>query len=177
MTCFFCQNLLSDFLEGILPSNRHQEMSKHIDACKTCSRIKDELEKTLSLIPSLQPNRLDSALTMRLEEASLAAKTTFLSKYKWKHALWGAVPVVLFLFTFLFPSIFPWVSYVRNYEGESNFSRYFPLLQGANEIIDEQANWLHSREPLTGSVWEEGGMSPEEYEKAFQKPSSKEATR
>ena len=45
--------------------------------------------------------------------------------------------------------------------------RYFPLLQGASHIVDEQANWLYYREPVMRSLWEEGGFSPEEFEKTF----------
>ena len=47
-----------------------------------------------------------------------------------------------------------------------------PLLdvrqEGATDIIEEQSNWLHIREPMMRSLWEEGGLSPEEFEKSFQ---------
>lgn len=170
-TCFFCQNLLSDYLEGILPSIRHEEITKHLNSCEECNKTKAELEKTLGLLSKIGHHELSQALSIRVEEAALAKKSHLFSRKK--AVRWGAylgVPVVmLFTLFFIFPSLFPWFSYLRNYEDESNFNRYFPLLQGASEIIEEQANWLNSQASLGGSLWEEGGMSPEEYEKAFQK--------
>lgn len=170
-TCFFCQNLLSDYLEGILPAIRHEEITKHLKACETCKKTKEELRNTLFLLGKVEKQPLSQALSIRAEEACLSGKTSLVSRKKIKqYGVILALPVFLVSLLFLiFPSLFPWISYLRSYEDESNFSRYFPLLQGASEIIEEQANWLHSREPLNGSLWEEGGMSPEEYEKAFQK--------
>lgn len=170
-TCFFCQNLLSDYLEGILPSVRHEEITKHLNGCETCKKTKEELESSLKLLSTIERPLIEQALSIRVEEACLSGKSTNRSREKWiKYNMYWAVPVFLLsVLIWAFPSVFPWFSYLRNYEDESNFSRYFPLLQGASEIIDEQANWLHSRDPLGGSLWEEGGMTPEEYEKAFQK--------
>lgn len=169
-TCFFCQNLLSDYIEGILPSSRHQEITKHLEGCEKCRQAQKDLEKTISLSPQLKTPTLDPAFFIRLEEASRAGRRVIFAKNKWARiSLYSLAPVaVLLVLVFAFPTFFPWLSYVRNYDDESNFARYFPLLQGATEIIEEQANWLHSREPMAGSLWEEGGMSPEEYEKAFQ---------
>lgn len=170
-TCFFCQNLLSDYIEGILPSNRHEDITKHLNGCEACKKMKTELESTLAILSNVDRPRMDQTLSIRVEEASQSRKLSGSTKEKWlKYNLYvGAPATFLALMFWLFPSLFPWFSYLRNYEDDSNFSRYFPLLQGASEIIDEQANWLHSREPLSGSLWEEGGMTPEEYEKAFQK--------
>ena len=79
------------------------------------------------------------------------------------------VPVLLFgSLVYAFPKYFPWMSYFRQTQQEADFSRYFPLLQGALEIVEEHTNWLHIREPSMRSVWEEGGLSPEEFEKTFQ---------
>jgi hypothetical protein len=71
-----------------------------------------------------------------------------------------------------FPKLFPWFTRFRASQDEALFVRYFPLLQGAAEIVEEESNWLHVREPFMRSVWEEGGLSPEEFEKAF-KPGAK----
>lgn len=154
-----------------MPSVRHEEITKHLNSCENCKKIKEELESSIGLLSSIEKPNLSQALSIRVEEACLSGKTSLVSRAKLiRYGSYAAVPLLLMtILFFIFPSVFPWISYLRNYEDESNFNRYFPLLQGASEIIEEQANWLHSREPLSGSLWEEGGMSPEEYEKAFQK--------
>ena len=74
--------------------------------------------------------------------------------------------VILF---FISAKVFPWFSWFQSQLDEKQLVRYFPMSNGAGEILDEQANWIHSREPRMGIVWDEGGLSPDELEKSFQK--------
>jgi len=175
-SCFFCQSLLSDYIEGILPSVRHEELKKHLDACKLCSEVHRDLNQTLQLLNTIPSKPLDQETVLRLSEASTAGKAPFLSRRTISQfALFASVPVLLFTAVVVtFPDFFPWLSlWEQSTQEESQLVKYFPLQQGASEVLEEQAAWLHAREPFMGSLWEEGGISPEEFEKTFQMKGSK----
>lgn len=175
-TCFFCQNLMSDYLEGILPSSRHEDIRKHLDDCNKCSGLLGDLKSTLALVTQMKTLEMPAELTLRVTEVSEAIRPPLLHRRHFsRKVLVLAIPVlILFAGMFAFPHLFPWLSRLRAGENSADFVRYFPLLQGANEILDEHAAWFSQREPFAGSLWEEGGLSPEEFEKAFQKKSAKE---
>ncbi|MBI4404814.1 MAG: zf-HC2 domain-containing protein [Deltaproteobacteria bacterium] len=179
-SCFFCENLLSDYIEGVLPSVRHEQLRKHLVGCQTCQKLHDDLKTTLGLLELFPSRPLTHEMGLKIVEASEAGNTTkgwrlFFARV----SAAVAVPVLLIaLFALAFPDVLPLVGWFRNVNNESQFGRYYPLSQGAAEILDEQSTWLHAREPLMGSVWEEGGLSPEEFEKVFQvKPSVKQDSR
>jgi len=169
-SCFFCQNLLSDYIEGILPSSRQEELKKHLDGCRPCGEVQRDLISTLELLHSLPSRPLSHDMALRITEASQAGRTPILSRSRVSRMLIVlAVPTLLFGAAVLsFPTLFPWFNHLRVTPDDSQFVRYYPLLQGAAEIIEEQSNWLHLREPMMRSLWEEGGLSPEEFEKSFQ---------
>lgn len=95
--------------------------------------------------------------------------------------LWGRVPMwaavsgiagalIIFLSVGIY---FQFLSQDRFFQlQEENFVRYYPIVHGANELIEEHAYWLLSRSHSQGSVWEEGGMAAEEFEKIFQSDKS-----
>ena len=169
VSCFFCQSLLSDFIEGILPASRSEEVKAHLHACEQCEQSHTNLRRTVDLLgraPSLPLNRETS---LRITEASLSR-----SKHQNKRVVVsrvamgvGALALLFGLMPLAFPQLFGWFDQVAE-DDEAHFSRYYPLLQGAESLVEEQANWLSVREPLSRSVWEEGGLSPEEFEKTFQ---------
>lgn len=169
-SCFFCQNLLSDYVEGVLPSSRHEELRHHLETCKACSEAHQDLSATLSLLKAIPSKALSSDMALRILEASQSRKAALLSpRVLSRVTLAFCIPVLLALSAiYAFPSFFPWLERFRPAVEESQFVRYYPLLQGASEIIEEQSSWLHLREPFMRSVWEEGGLSPEEFEKTFQ---------
>lgn len=177
-SCFFCQNLLSDYLEGILPSSRHEQIKTHIEECKECGRVHADLVTTIAVLQALPPRTVSHELALRITEASESRRHMFRSSGRLSRVALGlAVPILLFMGLLVsFPTLFPWVPFLSSSEDEAQFARYFPLLQGAAEILDEQGNWLHSRESLMGSLWEEGGLSPEDFEKTFQIKGTKENT-
>jgi hypothetical protein len=170
-SCFFCQNLLSDFIEGILPSSRHEELKKHLDGCDNCREVHQDLSTTLKTLKKLGSIPITNDLSIRAVEAAHAGERSWLSRAKIvRFATYGTIPVVLLLLlSFVFPNSFPLTKILTGNEDSGNFVRYFPLLQGAVEIIEEQSSMLHMREPSAGSLWEEGGMTPEEFEKSFQR--------
>ena len=174
-SCFFCQNLLSDFIEGILPSSRYEQIKEHLSHCSACDRLHKDLNLSLSFLHTLPTPGLKPELALRVVEAAEAGRSYGFNKVKFsKKALYFSAPLlIIFAVMMVFPQVFPWMTYLRNREDSSHFVRYFPLLQGAAEVIDEQASWLHMREPMVGSLWEEGGLSPEEFEKTFQKKTGK----
>lgn len=169
-SCFFVQNLLSDFVEGILPSARHSEIKAHLNECSKCTNVHKDLTSTLELLHKLPAPEISHEMALRISEASQAkANSLFSARRVSRAVLFVAMPVLLFGgVAALFPGVFPWFSLMRGPSSEAQFARYFPLLQGATEILDEQATWLTSHESLSGSLWEEGGLSPEEFEKTFQ---------
>ncbi len=173
-TCFFCQNLLSDYIEGILPSARHAELTRHLETCPECGEVHRDLETTLDLLHAIPPRPLSHDMSLRITEASQAGKRRFLTRARISQmTIVLAVPALLFATAVVtFPKLFPWFTRFRVSQDESLFARYYPLGQGAAEIVDEQSTWLHVREPFMRSVWEEGGLSPEEFERAF-KPGAK----
>lgn len=169
-SCFFCQNLLSDFIEGILPSSRHEELKKHLGDCKACTEVHKDLSTTLEILHELPSVPLSHEMALRVTEASHAGRVTWLSRVRVSQMVtFALIPLLVFgAAIYSFPQLFPWFYRFRVAQDESQFVRYFPLLQGATEIIEEQSNWLHVREPMMRSLWEEGGLSPEEFEKSFQ---------
>lgn len=170
-TCFFCQNLLSDYVEGILPANRHEEIKKHIGQCDPCEQIHKELLSSMAILRELAAPTNSPEFSVRIVEASEAGKSVASRPLKFSRAALGyAVPVLAIISILIISSkVFPWLSWFQSQSDEKQFVRYFPMSNGAMEIIDDQAGWLNSRELRAGSVWEEGGLSPEEFEKSFQK--------
>jgi hypothetical protein len=169
-TCFFCQNLLSDYIEGILPSSRHDELKRHLDTCRNCTAVHSDLEVTLDVLREIPSRPLSHDLALRITEASSAGRLRLFSRVSLsRFVLFLLIPVMLFFAAAsAFPTLFPWYARWRSGGDTSLFVRYYPLLDGATEIIEEQANWLHVSDPFMRSVWEEGGLSPEEFEKTFQ---------
>ncbi len=167
--CFFCQNLLSDFIEGILPASREQEIKSHIGGCEACLGIHKDLLSTLAILHALPARPLSHEMALQINQASHPRRPRLITRARVSRAvLFLAVPVLLFVGTVvLFPRLFPWFTRLRPSSQKDHFVRYFPLLQGASEIIEEQASWLHVRGPFMRSFWEEGGLSPEEFEKTF----------
>jgi hypothetical protein len=170
-TCFFCQNLLSDYVEGILPAIRHEEIKKHLSDCKECDQIHKELISSVAVLKEFPSPSISPEFSVRIIEASEAGTTSALRPLRLsRNSLAYVIPVLLIVSLFLISSkIFPWFSWLQSQSEEKQLVRYFPMSNGAGEILEEQANWVHSREPRVGSVWEEGGLSPDEFEKSFQK--------
>jgi len=173
-TCFLCQNLLSDYLEGILPSARHQEIDRHLHDCDRCKGVHRDLTDTIHLLKSLPLHELSQEMQLRIAEASQAGRHSLLNRATLSRAvLMCAVPCILFAgMVMAFPRLFPWFFRGPADSDESQMVRYYPLAQGASEILDDQTAWLQVKQPFMRSVWEEGGLSPEEFEKTFEaKPS------
>lgn len=170
ISCFFCQNLLSDYIEGILPSSRNEELKDHLADCQDCSGVHHDLIATMEWLHSVTSKPLSHDMSLRITEASQAGKGSLFSRVRVSRLVsLMAVPILIFATAvFSFPTLFPWFYRLRKSHDDASFVRIYPLTQGATEIVEEQANWLHLREPLMRSLWEEGGLSPEEFEKSFQ---------
>ena len=173
ITCFFCQNLLSDYVEGILPSNRHEEIKKHLSHCEQCDQIHNELISSISILKGLSVPNHSSEFSVRIIEASESGKNVASRPLKVSKSVVGyAIPVLALLSLWVLASkMFPSFSWFQSQGDDKQLVRYFPMSNGAVEIIEEQAEWLNTRGMKGGSVWEEGGISPEEFEKSFQKKS------
>lgn len=170
-TCFSCQNLISDFIEGILPAARHEEIKSHIEQCEKCHQIHREVMASIAILRQLPAPEQPPEFSVRIVEASESGKTIALRPAKIsRFVLTYALPVLGLISVLVVSSkVIPWMDWIKTSAQERDFVRYFPMSNGASEIIDEQAAWIHSREPKMGSLWEEGGISSDEFEKAFQK--------
>jgi predicted anti-sigma-YlaC factor YlaD len=175
-TCFFCQSMLSDYLEDLLPTGRQDELRKHIEGCRACAEVHRDLQTTVELAQVMPSNPMSVDISLRITEACQAGTRRFSAALVSRWAFLALVPLLLLVsVVVLFPGLFPGLSQWRVKSDESQFVRYFPMLEGASEIIEEHGNWLHVREPAMRSLWEEGGISPEEFEKSFTgKPSAGE---
>ena len=175
-SCFFCQNLLSDFMEGILPVARHDELRSHLTSCEKCKTAHKDLLLTMDVLKGFPTPILAHEAALRITEASQAGSKRFVTRARLSRAsLLLAFPLLVVIgLSLAFPTLFPLKEWLGHGKDDAHFSRYYPLLQGAAEIIEEQAGWLHDRDSVKGSVWEEGGLSPEEFEKAFQIKGAKE---
>ncbi|MFM8316565.1 MAG: anti-sigma factor family protein [Deltaproteobacteria bacterium] len=173
-TCFLCQNLLSDYIEGILPAIRHEEIKKHLEGCSKCHQIHQDLIASMGILKELCLVSPTPELSVRIVEAAEAGKAVALRPLKITRIVLNySVPILgLVVILFITSKLFPSLSLFQSQNDERQLVRYFPMSNGANEILDEQATWLHSRDPRMGSVWDEGGLSPEEFEKSFQKRGS-----
>lgn len=167
-TCFFCQSMLSDYLEGLLPGTRHEELKRHIEGCKACAQVQKDLQRTLSMARNLCGPRLAPETAMRIAEACQAGSRRWTARGASRVAFAVGFPLLLLASaSVFFPSVFPWVTRMTASTDQASFVRYFPLLEGASDIVEEHGNWLHLREPAMRSLWEEGGISPDEFEKSF----------
>lgn len=176
VSCFFCQNLLSDFVEGVLPQSRHRELKEHIAKCPDCTMLHDDLVASLELLQRLPKEGPTAQLELRLMQAAMAGRGSRWTRSRLTFvALFVALPLLSVAGAMaVFPDRFPWLRQLAGAGEEDRFVRYSPLAQGAQDIVEEQANWLNLGEAGARSVWEEGGLSPDEFEKAFQlKPGEK----
>ncbi|MCB0417523.1 MAG: hypothetical protein H6617_03400 [Bdellovibrionaceae bacterium] len=170
---FFCQNLLSDYVEKLLPAARQSEVKQCLEQYPECREMYQDLVSTLRLLEGLPVRDISNDVAVRIMEASEGAR----SRKSWSAraaqvAVFAGVPLaVLIGVSFLYPKSVPVVSRMlaSANSGESgNFLRYYPLYHGAADILDAQGAVIEQAENFSGSVWEEGGLSAEEFERTFQ---------
>lgn len=167
ITCFFCQTLLSDYVEDVLPAARKSEIRKHLEECKKCTAAHQELTSSLEILAAMPGVPISHELALQITETAMeGARGLFRPTAVFK-AMGGTAAVCALAFGMyhLFPSLFGWVPTPAD---SAHLVRYYPLQHGAGEIVDEHANWLQIRDSSMRSVWEEGGLSPDEFEKSFQ---------
>ena len=170
-SCFFCQNLLSDYRENLLTSLRRNEIRDHLSDCKDCSGVSGNLEKMETLLKSLPVRPVSHELALRIVESSEGGGRP--SRVAQSKAVWTTVGTfgiaILMLGTLVWakPSWFYWLPGIDSVPVESRFVRYYPLFHGAVAILEEQSNWIGLRDNFMASLWEEGGLSPDEFERAF----------
>lgn len=171
-SCFFCQNLLSDYVEKILPAARQAEVRKHLDGCTDCAQAHRDLQTLSKSWDALPLKDISGDLALRIMEGCEGAGTPILKRRRvgFALALIGLPLVAAGIIAAVYPrAVARVIAMVEaGARNEPQFVRYYPLFHGAAEILEEQGALLQSRETLRGSLWEEGGLSPEEFERAFQ---------
>jgi len=170
-SCFFCQNLLSDFRENLLTSLRRNEIKDHVETCSDCQSVSQNLEKMEELLTSLPVRPVSHELALRIVEASEGSgRSTFVAQSRTVWTTVGSLGLLLLLTGTLIwakPNWFHWMPGIESVPIESRFVRYYPLFHGAVAILEEQSSWIQLRDSFMASLWEEGGLSPEEFERAF----------
>ena len=58
--------LLADYLEGVLPRERHVDLTRHLDDCQSCLAQLQTYRSTVSLLRSLREQDLPSDLRLTL---------------------------------------------------------------------------------------------------------------
>lgn len=169
LTPFFCQNQMSEYMDGLLPKSRVEEVDKILKRDKECEQFFKELQSSIEVARLIPPRPMSHDLTLRIVEATEAGRKKYRTRqFRKKTLLFVSIPLLVFgTLVSTFPSFFPWLQNWNPNQG-ADYVRYFPLLQGAGEVVEEQTTWLSLKEPFKVSVWEEGGLSPEEFEKSFQ---------
>lgn len=166
---FFCQNQMSDLMDGVLPKSRADELLTQIEKDRDLSRYYNDLRQSVALAGTLKPRAMHHEVALRIADASDVRSLAWSRRAISAFSFLVLAPALVFAsLAAFFPHWFPWIERFQSGDAKGHFVRYFPMLQGAGEIVEEQANWLLVREPSKGSMWEEGGLSPEEFETSFQ---------
>ena len=168
MTCFFCQNLLSDFEDQMLPVKKYEEVKGHLKDCSVCRKLHENLRGLKERLKNESVKDFEAFYTKWKEKLS-KPQVSLLRKFRElsivsKLSLFLALALSSLYVSKILSKV--WAQRTQAEEA-ANFSRYFPLLQGAQEILEEQSSFLQFRDNMNANVWEEGGISPEEFEKTF----------
>jgi hypothetical protein len=127
-----------------------------------------DLQTTIEIAGLVPSASMQEETSQRIVEACESGSRKLSAARASRWAFLALVPLLLLASAVVvFPGLFPGLATLRSGSDASAFVRYYPLLDGAAEIVDEHGNWLHVKEPAMRSLWEEGGISPEEFEKSF----------
>src|SRR6476646_6265157 len=78
LDCKKVQPLLSEYVDGALPSDTAWDVKLHVASCAVCARVADELAATAKLLqslPTLEPSaNFEAALAKRLADKVLTPK-------------------------------------------------------------------------------------------------------
>lgn len=66
MTCQELVKLVSDYLDGMLPSAEAERFENHLRTCEGCTRYLDQMRKTIRIAGALSEESLDPAATAEL---------------------------------------------------------------------------------------------------------------
>jgi anti-sigma factor RsiW len=65
-TCASIVSLLSDYLDGRLPSDVHADLEHHLSGCPKCTAFVGTFRSTVSLLRSLEDKDLPEELRLRV---------------------------------------------------------------------------------------------------------------
>jgi len=148
-----------------------------MNGCQPCHRLHRDMQLSQDLLKRLPLNVPSHETVLRIMGASQDRRKSIFYNPKFRTVTLGLVMPLLILAVLVsaFPNYFAWAWAWRKPQVRSQFVRYYPLFQGATEIVQEQGASLLATESFAGSLWEEGGLSPEDFEKTFQRKRLKES--
>jgi anti-sigma factor RsiW len=75
LSCQELVELVTDYLEGVLPEDERRRFDEHLDGCEGCRRYVEQMQATLEAVGELSPASLDP-------ETEQTLLTTFRSWWK-----------------------------------------------------------------------------------------------
>ncbi len=111
MDCNHVEDLLSAYIENDLPATQRREISGHLEECRDCRLLKEQMEEMMNSFSILEedvPFHLKNRLLYIHESQELAAENDRPARYEylnWAAAMVGTI--VLFLNLFYFTNLYP----------------------------------------------------------------------
>ena len=69
LTCRQVLDLLTEYLEGALPSRAHAAVADHLSACDVCLRYLDQLRTTVEVVGSLHEDEVPAEVRAGLVDS------------------------------------------------------------------------------------------------------------
>ncbi len=169
LSCFQTRNLFTEFTDKDVPVDAHQKIEGHLRECRSCELEYRDFQETLEALHSIPLPPLDAEVQKQWAQLARQRK-------QWLSLSTATQALTLLIFCSLciiaaqrwMPSpVQSWIQMVLRLPTEQHFVRYDPLAEGALSVVQEQASWLQFREPSAQALWNEGGMSADEFERAF----------
>lgn len=91
MNCLDCQEMLSEYIDGDLIPSHHQEISLHLDSCRECCSVQQDLEQIVQVsrnLPLLAPqNALWTKIEAEISELTQPPRQSSLWERFWGYRL------------------------------------------------------------------------------------------
>ncbi|MCP5103087.1 MAG: hypothetical protein GY950_06905 [bacterium] len=112
MECIKIEDLISEYIENELPQDERLEVSRHLETCERCRRLKEKIERLMYSFPELEEevpfflkNRLYYIPESQEDEDNVIDMDSRRVYLKWVAAVIGTF--VLMLNIFYFTNVYP----------------------------------------------------------------------
>ena len=63
MTCQELTEVLTDYLEGVMPPEQAAELEAHLELCEGCVTYVDQMRETIRTVRALRPEHVEATVT------------------------------------------------------------------------------------------------------------------